>query len=174
MSNKTYFTAVRPICPATRLDYNLILMDRQPHARPWQRLVARLYHLRGMAHRHLGHLQGDLEEYRQAVADFTRAIQLDPGFVQALYDRALLLWRELADGAQAEQDLTLVIELSPERTEAWFNRAFARQLVGDTGGALADFKQYLAQGEDPQWREISQRQVAVLQTLNSAERKKGT
>lgn len=41
----------------------------------WHRLTARFYHLRGMAHRHLGHLQGDREEYRLAVADFTRAVQ---------------------------------------------------------------------------------------------------
>ncbi len=118
-----------------------------------------------MAHRHLGHLQGDREEYRWAVADFTRALCYDPDFVQALYDRALLLWRELNDGAGAELDLTRVLELEPERAEAWFNRAFARRSVGDTPGAIADFERYLERGDDPEWREISQRQIRILRTL---------
>ncbi len=131
----------------------------------WHRLLARLYHLRGMAHRHLGHLQGDVEEYRWAVVDFTQALRHDPGFVQARYDRALLLWRELGDGVSAEQDLTQVLELDPERVEAWFNRAHARRLRGDTEGAIADFERYLAEGDDPEWRGICQRQVRILRSM---------
>jgi tetratricopeptide (TPR) repeat protein len=140
-------------------------MDRQPLRRLPRLLLARFYHLRGMAHRHLGHLQNDLEEYRMAVADFGRAIQLHPGFAQALFDRGLLLWRELADGARAEEDLTRVLGLDPHRADAWFNRAFARQMTGDTEGAIADFQHYLAEGDDPMWREICERQLDALQTL---------
>jgi len=108
-----------------------------------------------------------------AVADLGRALRLDPDFVQALYDRGLLLWRELADGAQAERDLSRVIELSPGRVEAWFNRAFARQSVGDVGGALADFEQYLKRGDDPEWREICRRQIEILRTSPAGRRKAG-
>lgn len=129
-----------------------------------KRLLARFYHLRGMVHRHLGNLQGDLEEYRSAVGDFTCALGLDPRLVQALYDRALLRWRELSDGVGAEADLTKVLEMEPQRTEAWFNRAFARQVAGDLPGALADFLRYLEEGDDPMWREISRRQVEVLRS----------
>jgi tetratricopeptide (TPR) repeat protein len=137
-------------------------MAEQTDMNLWQRLAAYFYHRRGLVHRHLGHLHGDLGEYRTAVRDFTLALQLSPGFVQALYDRGLLLWRELADGARAELDLTRVIELAPQRAEAWFNRALARQLLGDVGGALVDFEQYLAQGKDPEWLEICQRQIEIL------------
>jgi len=124
--------------------------------------------MRGLLHRHAGHRRADWEAYRRAAADFTRAVRLDPNFVQALYDRGLLLWRELADGAGAEQDLTRVIELAPERAEAWFNRALARQVAGDAEGALADFERYLDVGEDPMWREISRRQVENLRAMLAA------
>lgn len=128
-----------------------------------RKLLARFYHLRGMVYRHWGHQYGDQEAYRQAEQDFTRAIALEPAFADALYARGLLRWRELADGTGAVEDLTQVLELKPEWAEAWFNRAMAREVMGDLAGALADFHRYLAEGHDPQWREISQRQIALLQ-----------
>ncbi len=134
-------------------------------SRWFQRLLARFYYALGATHRHWGHRWADPAAYRRAVADFTRAIQLDPVFVQAIYDRGLLLWRELADGEGAVQDLTRVIELEPGRAEAWFNRALARQVMGDVAGALADFERYLEVGEDPMWREISRRQVRTLRGM---------
>lgn len=123
-----------------------------------------------MAHRHWGHRLADRREYELAVTDFTRALQLDPGFVDALYDRGLVYWRDLSDGDRAAQDLTRVVELEPQRWEAWFNRAFARQLQGDSDGAIADFAQYLREGSDPMWREICQRQMADLAALAASGR----
>lgn len=139
-------------------------MNNKIRAGLGQRLAAYFYHRRGAVHRHLGHLHGDRDEYCLAVADLDRAIRLNPNLVQALYDRGLLLWRELNDGPQAERDLTAVIQLDPERAEAWFNRAFARQLTGNAAGALADLAHYLACGSDPMWREICQSQIEILQT----------
>ncbi|MDW8069121.1 MAG: tetratricopeptide repeat protein [Anaerolineae bacterium] len=134
-----------------------------------RRLLARFYHLRGMTWRHWGHLYNDQEAYLQAERDFTRAIDMWPAFVQALYDRGLLRWRELADGAGAEADLTRVLELEPTRVEGFFNRALAREVSGDIAGAIADFCQYLSQGDDPEWLEISRRQIAVLETVSVRE-----
>jgi tetratricopeptide (TPR) repeat protein len=128
-----------------------------------RQLMARFYHLRGMTWRHWGHLYNDPAAYCQAERDFSRAIEILPTFAQALYDRGLLRWRELGDGAGAEADLTRVLELDPRRVEAWFNRALAREVSGNLTGAAADFRRYLDEGDDPQWREISQRQIAVLE-----------
>jgi len=127
--------------------------------------LARLYYLRGLIHRHAGHRRADWAAYRRAAAAFDRAIELDPRYVPALYDRGLLRWRDLGDGAGAEQDLTQVIRLDPRRAEAWFNRALARQVLGDVRGALADFETYLERGDDPMWREISHRQVETLRAI---------
>lgn len=134
----------------------------------WRWLRSRFYHWRGDLHRFLGHLHGDREEYRLAVADFTRAIELMPDFGQAYYDRGLLYWRELGEAEQAARDLTRVIELKPTRAEAWFNRALAFQTLGDTANAIADYEHYLAVGRDPEWRAISRRR---LQDLRSEEGK---
>ena len=136
-----------------------------------RRLLARFYHLRGMTWRHWGHRYNDPVAYRRAERDFTRAIEILPTFVQALYDRGLLRWRELADGEGAEADLTRVLELDPKRAEAWFNRALAREVTGDLTGAVADFRRYLSEGDDPQWREISRRQIAVLGASSTREEK---
>lgn len=133
----------------------------------WRWLQARFYHWRGDLHRYLGNLHGDREEYRLAVGDFTRAIELSPDFAQAYYDRGLLYWRELGDPQRAVRDLTRVIELKPARAEAWFNRALAFQTLGDAVSASADYEHYLAVGRDPEWRAISQRR---LQDLRSEER----
>lgn len=136
-----------------------------------RQLLARFYHLRGMTWRHWGHQYNDPAAYRRAEWDFTRAIEILPTFVQALYDRGLLRWRELGDGKGAEADLTRVLELDPKRAEAWFNRALAREVIGDLTGAIADFRQYLSKGNDPQWREISRRQIAVLEAGSTREEK---
>nr|BAL56610.1 tetratricopeptide repeat domain protein [uncultured prokaryote] len=133
--------------------------------------LACFYHLRGMTWRYWGHWHHDPLAYRRAERDFSRAVDLLPTFVQALYDRGLLRWRELGDGAGAEADLTRVLELEPGRTEAWFNRAMAREVIGDLSGAVADFRRYLSEGDDPQWREISQRQIAVLEAWSVQEEK---
>jgi tetratricopeptide (TPR) repeat protein len=133
----------------------------------WRWLQARFYHWRGDLHRYLGNLHGDREEYRLAVGDFTRAIELSPDFAQAYYDRGLLYWRELGDPQRAVRDLTRFIELKPARAEAWFNRALAFQTLGDAPRAITDYEHYLAVGRDPEWRAISQRR---LQDLRSEER----
>ncbi len=138
---------------------------------PFRRLLAHFYHLRGMTWRHWGHQYDDPAAYRRAEQDFTRAIEILPTFAQALYDRGLLRWRELGDGEGAEADLTRVLELDPQRAEAWFNRALAREVMGNLPGAVADFRRYLSEGDDPQWREISRRQIALLEAGSTEEEK---
>ncbi|MGD1993717.1 MAG: tetratricopeptide repeat protein [Anaerolineae bacterium] len=125
-------------------------------------LLSRFYYLRGRGHSYWGNRLMSTEEYRQALEDYTRALEFDPAFIQALYDRGRLYWREFADAARAVRDLSRVMELDPERADAHFNRALARQLTNDVAGAIADFEHYLSEGTDPMRREISQRQLALL------------
>jgi len=142
-------------------------MDEQSVPGRWQRLAAQFYYWRGALHRHIGNLQGDREEYRLAVADLTRAIERNPASTQTVYERGVLLWRELDDGVAAAADMTRVLELEPGRSEALFNRAFARQVAGDVPGALADFQRYLEEGHDPMWLEISRQQIEGLLALQA-------
>lgn len=134
----------------------------------WRRLVARLYYLWGTLHRHVGNLQGDREEFRLAVTAFGQALRHNPTFVQCLYERGVLLWREMGDGNAAAADMTRVLELQPERHEAWFNRAFARHVAGDEAGAIADFQHYLEVGNDPMWLEVSRQQIEDLLAFHAS------
>lgn len=127
-----------------------------------QWLLSRFYYLRGRGHSYWGNRLMNTDEYRQALADYTRALEFDPRFTQALYDRGRLYWREFADAGRAVRDLTRVIALDPQRVDARFNRALARQMIHDGPGAIADFEHYLSEGTDPMRREISQRQLILL------------
>jgi tetratricopeptide (TPR) repeat protein len=137
-------------------------------------LVARLYFLRGNFHRHFGNMSGERPEYEWAANDFTRAIELDPDFVSAHYNRGVLYWRELANYYRAIHDLTRVIELAPHRYEAWLNRAIAHQQRGDLAEAIADLEHYLTIATDPAWRENAERQLNLIKAVaaEKAERRR--
>ena len=126
-------------------------------------IFSRFYYLRARGHSYWGNRLMSTDHYRQALEDYSRALELDPRFAQALYDRGRLYWREFADAGRAVRDLTQVIDLEPERVDARFNRALARQMTNDVAGAIGDFEHYLRQGTDPMRREISQRQLILLQ-----------
>jgi tetratricopeptide (TPR) repeat protein len=139
-----------------------------------RRLLARFYHLRGATHRHWGNTSADRAEHELAVDDFTRAIELDPGYVEAYLNRGVLYWRELRNAYRAIRDMTRVLELAPQRAEALFNRAIAYQMRGEHEQAIADFERYLVEGRDPVWRDSAERQLSLLRDLVAERKARGT
>src|SRR6266511_3282184 len=79
---------------------------------------------------------GDLDG---AIADFDRAIKLNPKDDAPYYNRAQAR-RLKKDAAGAIADYTRAIELKPDYARAYYNRAMAKQAKGDKAGAEADFK----------------------------------
>jgi len=139
---------------------------RSERRKKWlSQLLARFYHLRGAAHRHLGNTNTDLAEHELAVDDFSRALELDPEYADAYFSRGVLYWREVRNAYRAIRDLTRVLELAPRRAEALFNRAMAHQMRGDHELAIADLERYLAEGSDPYWRESAARQLGLLRDM---------
>ena len=67
--------------------------------------------------------KGDLEG---ALADFSKAINLDSRLVEAYMDRSNIRYRK-GDLDGVISDSTKAIELNPALAEAWNNRALARQ-----------------------------------------------
>jgi len=133
---------------------------------PWpRRLLARFYHLRGATHRHWGNVNADRAEHEWAVDDFSRAIELDPDYVTAYFNRGVLYWRELRNAYRAIRDMTRVLDLAPHWAEALFNRAMAYQMRGDHEHAMADLEQYLITGHDPYWRGSAERQLGLLREM---------
>lgn len=130
-----------------------------------RRLLARFYHLRGAMHRYWGNVNTDRVEHELAVDDFSRAIELDPNYAAAYFNRGVLYWRELRNLYRSIRDMTRVLELAPHWAEALFNRAIAYQMRGDHERAVADFEHYLAEGHDLFWRESAERQLGLLRDL---------
>jgi tetratricopeptide (TPR) repeat protein len=69
--------------------------------------------------------------------DFTAALQLDPGYVMAYYDRAVLRQRR-GDYTGSLSDYGDVVALVPDFAEARFNRALCLQKTGDLAAARTE------------------------------------
>ncbi|GAA2830005.1 tetratricopeptide repeat protein [Nonomuraea rubra] len=72
-----------------------------------------------------------------ALADYTRAVEADPGYPDYYLDRGNLL-HELGRDEEALADYEAVMRLSPPFPEAYYNRSEVRYAAGDLEGALAD------------------------------------
>jgi len=143
--------------------YNRSMIATRPT--PINRLRAALYFRRGRFHRHFGNLSGDRREYQMAVDDFSKAIDLHPLYVSALYSRGVLYWRELENYYRAVKDLTRVIELAPHWHEAWFNRALAHQQRNEIPEAIADYEHYLTLPGKPKWRVSAETQLEMIKAV---------
>ncbi|PZG19710.1 tetratricopeptide repeat protein [Nonomuraea aridisoli] len=73
----------------------------------------------------------------EALADYTRAIEADPGYPDYYLDRGNLL-QELGRTDEALADYEAVMRLSPPFPEAYYNRSELRYAAGDLEGARAD------------------------------------
>jgi tetratricopeptide (TPR) repeat protein len=114
------------------------------------------------AHRHFGNAYGNRLEYEAAKSNYGRAIRLDPDYVEAIFSRGVLHWREFGDYDSAIEDLTRVLDLAPSRVEAYLNRGLAYQMRLDVDQAIADFECYLEAGTDDFWLEVARDQLTEL------------
>ena len=83
---------------------------------------------------------GDLDG---SIADFNRAISLQPRHPAAYAGRAYVLHRK-GDPEGAIADFTRAVELDPQLSTAYAARAFVRMSKGDLDRAIEDFTQALA------------------------------
>jgi tetratricopeptide (TPR) repeat protein len=77
---------------------------------------------------------GDLDD---ALAEFNRAIELDPNYSASYFNRGLVRKRQ-ANYDGAISDFTKAIELNPI-AEAYLDRGAARKDNGDREGAISDY-----------------------------------
>ena len=83
--------------------------------------------------------QGD---YYGAIADYSRAIELNPEDADAYYNRGNAK-SELGDYDSAIADYDRVIAIKPDDADAYNNRGNAKSKLGDHDGAEMDFKRAL-------------------------------
>ncbi|MGA7385270.1 MAG: tetratricopeptide repeat protein [Methylocella sp.] len=73
-----------------------------------------------------------------AIADYGKAIELDPKFAPA-YNARSIAYAKKGDPDRAIADFDNAIELDPKYTVAYFNRGLAYGNKGDLDHAIADF-----------------------------------
>jgi tetratricopeptide (TPR) repeat protein len=91
------------------------------------------------------------EEYGEAMEHFTDAINLDPQFGVAYYNRAIV-YRLLGEAELAKKDINKAIEVSHSLENAYFMRALIKKDLGDLDGALSDYNK--ANAENGEYTEV--------------------
>jgi tetratricopeptide (TPR) repeat protein len=100
-------------------------------------LTAEAYNNRGVASRALG-------DYEEALADFNRAIELDPYFAGA-YDNRGITYYLMGENDLSLADFNRAIELNPDYSMTYGNRGeLYYRRFHDNERALADFNQAIA------------------------------
>jgi formylglycine-generating enzyme required for sulfatase activity/Flp pilus assembly protein TadD len=85
-----------------------------------------------------GETKIDAGNYDAAIADFTKAIELDTKNFRAYDDRGIARYSK-GDYDGAISDYTKAIELNPKVSSVYDNRGSTREQKGDHDGAFADF-----------------------------------
>jgi tetratricopeptide (TPR) repeat protein len=80
------------------------------------------------------------QDINGAIVDFSAAIEMEPGMVEAYIGRGIA--HSLGKNPQAAiADYSKALSLKPDRAEAYLHRADDRLVLGDTTNAIADLKQ---------------------------------
>jgi tetratricopeptide (TPR) repeat protein len=92
-----------------------------------------------------GYIQGKNKNYTAELADYNRAISLNPDFAQAYQNRGLLKFLQLKDYAGSISDIDKAITIDPKFAEAYTSRAIVKQqYLKDYQGALQDYNRTIA------------------------------
>ncbi len=95
-----------------------------------------------------GSAKFQLQDYKGAVNDFSKAIELKADYKEAYYSRAIC-YSNLAKYKKSLDDFNEVIELDPEYKEAYNNRAFyVKEKTGDYMGAIEDYNKFIELNKD--------------------------
>ncbi len=117
---------------------------------------ASAYNNRGNAKKDKGDLDG-------AIADFNRAIELDPKLAIAYYNRGNAE-DDKGDLNGAIGDYNQAIELDPKDATAYYNRGYAKDAKGDLDGAIADFNRAI---------ELDPKDASAYTNLGNTKKAKG-
>jgi tetratricopeptide (TPR) repeat protein len=96
----------------------------------------KLYFIRGNA-------KIELEDYRGAIADYNKSIEIDPNDSETFRNRGNAKI-ELEDYRGAIADFNKAIQIDPNNTNAHKNRGYAKYRLQDYRGAITDYTKVIA------------------------------
>ena len=104
------------------------------------------------AHRRRGVLEPwkNDPDYGKAIAELTKAIELDPRWARAYQERADI-WLRKGDSGKAIDDLNKAIELEPDFTLAFLGRGDTWLWKGDADRAIADYSRAIETDPSNVW-----------------------
>ena len=91
--------------------------------------------------------KADLQDYYGAIADYTKAIEIDPNYADTYNNRGVSK-RRLQDYTGAIADYTKAIEIDPNYTNAYVYRGISRVNLQDYYGACQDARKAQELGSD--------------------------
>jgi tetratricopeptide (TPR) repeat protein len=93
-------------------------------------------------YKRLGNAKRDRGDNKGAIADYTRAIELNPNFDKAYFNRALAK-HALGNYSGAIADYNKSLEILPNDSDAYNGRGVSRNKLYDLSGAIDDFNRAL-------------------------------
>ncbi|MEY3870880.1 MAG: hypothetical protein RLZZ338_4774 [Cyanobacteriota bacterium] len=96
------------------------------------------HNMNALAYYNQGAVRDDLGDKQGALADYNKAIELQPDLADAYINRGAVR-SELGDTKGAIADFNKAIELQPDLAQAYNNRGAVRSELGDKKGAIADY-----------------------------------
>ena len=97
----------------------------------------------GVAYGKRGNAHHDKGEYDRAIADYTKAVAINPSDA-VIYNNRGIAYRAKGDNDSAIADYSKVIEIDPRDAVAYDNRGIAYRAKGDYDSAIADHTRAIA------------------------------
>ncbi len=101
---------------------------------------AQYYYRRGIA-------QGKAKQYQKAIAEYTKAISLNPNFIDAYLKRAEMRYT-LGDHQAVLDDCYWVIKINPSFAKAYYYQGRARYSLGYVQASIDSFSEAIRQDRD--------------------------
>jgi tetratricopeptide (TPR) repeat protein len=91
-----------------------------------------------------------------------RALDNNPAFHAARFQRALIYWRELHQPAKAVADFTQLLSETSKYHDTLFMRAMAYESMGNYHAAVNDLQAFLEANPESRWVRHANRQITLL------------
>ena len=113
-----------------------------------------------------GYLYGERDDFEAAIADYDEAIQLNPKFSEAYYNRGNAK-NNLGQSEAAIVDYNTAIQLNPKFARAYYNRGNAKNNLGQHEAAIADYDEAIR--IDPNYTEAYNNRGHAKDSLGQSE-----